>query len=250
MKLELKPIELKILTNFCKINTNFLFKKDYPHFTTISTMRNVFAKFDIDRTFEKEFGIYDMHEFLSCCDYCSGGTIDVVDSTYKRITYDEKTDTTAYTDIKDHKIIFQKEKKMIEMYSSDPSVIVAPTKPVNMPEADVTMHFTKDIFESIHKPMQILKTPDVLITEKGGEIIVKVLDKKNRSNNFSYLTGQKTNRSGFRVYLKPENLIMLHSDYKVSISSECIMHFQNLYQPLQYWVALEPDSAFNTTEDE
>ena len=53
-----------ILKNFSEINTNILIKEG-TELSTISTMRNIFAKATISESFEKEFGIYDLNEFLS-----------------------------------------------------------------------------------------------------------------------------------------------------------------------------------------
>ena len=53
-----------ILKNFSEINTNILIKPG-NQLATISTMRNIFAKATISESFEKEFGIYDLNEFLS-----------------------------------------------------------------------------------------------------------------------------------------------------------------------------------------
>ena len=36
---------------------------------------------------------------------------------------------------------------------------------------------------------------------------------------------------------------MLSGDYDVSVSSKSISHFQNKKLPIQYWIALEPDSS-------
>ena len=55
---------LNILKNFSNINTNILIKPG-KELSTISTMRNIFAKASIDETFDTEFGIYDLNEFLA-----------------------------------------------------------------------------------------------------------------------------------------------------------------------------------------
>ena len=53
-----------ILKNFSEINTNILIKPG-KELSTISTMRNIFAKASIDESFDTEFGIYDLNEFLA-----------------------------------------------------------------------------------------------------------------------------------------------------------------------------------------
>ena len=53
-----------ILKNFSEINTNILIKPG-SELNTISTMRNIFAKATITESFDNEFGIYDLNEFLS-----------------------------------------------------------------------------------------------------------------------------------------------------------------------------------------
>jgi len=45
-----------ILKNFSEINTNILIKPG-KELNTISTMRNIFAKANIDESFDTEFGI-------------------------------------------------------------------------------------------------------------------------------------------------------------------------------------------------
>ena len=42
----------------------------------------------------------------------------------------------------------------------------------------------------------------------------------------------------------PENLKLIGDDYDVSISQQKISHFVNRNKPVQYWIALEPDSEF------
>ncbi len=53
-----------ILKNFSEINTNILIKPG-NELATISTMRNIFAKATVSESFESEFGIYDLNEFLA-----------------------------------------------------------------------------------------------------------------------------------------------------------------------------------------
>ena len=37
---------------------------------------------------------------------------------------------------------------------------------------------------------------------------------------------------------------MMQDDYDVAISAQKISHFINRNKPIQYWVAIEPDSEF------
>ena len=58
-----------------------------------------------------------------------------------------------------------------------------------MPEADVTFNLTESNLKELLKMAAILATPDLaLVGTKGGDIILKVCDKKNdTSNNFDIL---------------------------------------------------------------
>ena len=44
---------------------------------------------------------------------------------------------------------------------------------------------------------------------------------------------------------KVENLKMMSGDYDVAVSSKSISHFKNTKLPIEYWIALEPDSVFD-----
>ena len=216
---------LDILKNFSEINTNILIKPG-TELSTISTMRNIFAKATIAEAFDSEFGIYDLNEFLA-----------VVSSTNKpELKLEDKFMT----------ISAEGSKSKVKYFYSDPSVIVAPTKEVNMPEADVTFNLTESNLKELLKMAAILATPDLaLVGEKGGDVVLKVCDKKNdTSNNFDIVVGENAT-ADYTFYFKVENLKMISGNYDVSVSSKSISHFQNTKLPIQYWIALEPDSTIS-----
>ena len=94
-------------------------------------MRNIFAKADIDESFDTEFGIYDLNEFLA-----------VVSSTNKpELSLQDKFMT----------ISAEGSKSKTKYFYSDPSVLVSPTKEVNMPEADVTFSLSESHLTELKK---------------------------------------------------------------------------------------------------
>ena len=221
--MKLNQNTLDTLKNFADINTNILIKPG-KELSTISTMRNIFAKAEITEEFTNEFGIYDLNEFLS-----------VVTSLNKpELKLEDKFMTIAA----------EGSKSKAKYFYSDPSVIVAPTKEVNMPEAEVTFTLSESNLKELLKMAAILKTPDLaLVGTKGGDIILKVCDKKNdTSNNFDIVVGEGAT-ADYTFYFKVENLKMLSGDYDVSVSSKSISHFKNKKLPIEYWIALEPDST-------
>ena len=214
-----------ILKNFSEINTNILIKPG-KELSTISTMRNIFAKASIDESFDTEFGIYDLNEFLAVVSGMNKPELSLQD---KHMT-----------------ISPEGSKSKVKYFYSDPSVIVAPTKEVNMPEADVTFSLTESNLEQLKKMVAILKSPDLaLMGEKGGDVVLKVCDKKNdTSNNFDIVVGEGAT-ADYTFYFKVENMKMIPGDYDVSVSSKSISHFKNKKLPIEYWIALEPDSTIS-----
>ena len=216
-----------ILKNFSEINTNILIKPG-SELNTISTMRNIFAKATIAEAFDREFGVYDLNEFLS-----------VVSSLDKpELTLQEKYMT----------ISTEGSKSKAKYFYSDPSVIVSPTKEVNMPESDVTFSLSESNLTQLQKMAAILKAPDLaLVGTKDGDVVLKVCDKKNdTSNKFDIVVGENATAS-YTFYFKVENLKMMSGDYDVAVSSKSISHFKNTKLPIEYWIALEPDSVFDAS---
>ena len=221
MKLNQHTIDT--LKNFAGINTNILIKEG-DELSTISTMRNIFAKAKVSDSFTNQFGIYDLNEFLSAVSGFSKPELTLKD---KYLT-----------------ISSEGSRSKVKYYYSDPSVIVSPQKEVNMPEADVTFSLTESNYKELLKMAAILKSPDLaLIGTKGGDIVLKVCDKKNdTSNSFDIVVGQGAT-ADYTFYFKVENMKMLDGDYDVSVSSKSISHFKNKKLPIEYWIALEPDST-------
>ena len=214
-----------ILKNFSEINTNILIKPG-SELNTISTMKNILAKATITESFDSEFGIYDLNEFLS-----------VVSSLDKpELTLQEKHLT----------ISAEGSRSKVKYFYSDPSVIVSPTKEVNMPESDVTFSLSESNLAQLRKMAAILSSPDLaLIGTKDGDVVLKVCDKKNdTSNKFEIIVGENAT-ANYTFYFKVENLKMISGDYDVAVSSKSIAHFTNTKLPIQYWIALEPDSVFD-----
>ena len=214
-----------ILKNFSEINTNILIKPG-SELNTISTMKNILAKATINDSFDREFGIYDLNEFLS-----------VVSSLDKpELTLQEKYMT----------ISAEGSRSKVKYFYSDPSVIVSPTKEVNMPESDVTFSLSESNLAQLKKMAAILSSPDLaLIGTKGGDVVLKVCDKKNdTSNKFDIIVGENAT-ANYTFYFKVENLKMISGDYDVAVSSKSIAHFTNTKLPIEYWIALEPDSVFD-----
>ena len=65
MKLSDKTI--KLLKNFSSINQSILFKEG-SKLRTISVMKNILAEATVDEEFPKDFGIYDLVQFLNGLD--------------------------------------------------------------------------------------------------------------------------------------------------------------------------------------
>jgi len=214
---------VSLLKNFSDINQNILVKPGNK-VQTISTMKNILAEAEISEKFESEFAIYDLPEFLRSVElfdkpelkFNGGSNVQIADSNSKQA---------------------------IKYFFADKSVIVSPTKNITMPDKEVTFTFKKETFAKLLKAATTLNLPDVAVKGDGKSIKIIATDKKNKSSNEYSLTVGETDKK-FMAYFKTENFKMVTDDYDVAISKQKISHFVNRNKPIQYWIALEPDSEF------
>ena len=212
-----------VLKNFSDINQNILVKPGNK-VQTISTMKNILAEAEISEKFDSEFAIYDLPEFLRAVElfqkpnlnFNGGSNVQIADNNSKQ---------------------------SIKYFFADKSVIVAPTKNITMPDKEVTFTLKKDDFARLQKGVMTLNLPDVAVKGDGKTITLVATDKKNKSSNDYSMAVGETNKT-FTAYFKAEIFKMVSDDYDVAISKQKISHFVNRNKPIQYWIALEPDSEF------
>jgi hypothetical protein len=214
---------ISVLKNFSDINQNILVKPGNK-IQTISTMKNILAEAEISEKFESEFAIYDLPEFLRSVELFNKP--------------DLKFNGGAYVSIAESNT-----NQSIKYFFADKSVIVAPNKSISMPDKFVTFTLKKDQFTQLLKGVTTLNLPDVAVTGDGTKIKLVCTDKKNKSSNeYSVNVGESDKK--FTAYFKTENFKQIVDDYDVAISKSKISHFVNRNKPVQYWIALEPDSEF------
>ena len=212
---------LSVLKNFSDINQNILVKPGNK-IQTISTMKNILAEAEVTEKFDSEFAIYDLPEFLRAVE------------SYEKpaLKFNGGSNVTIHQGEEETKYFF-----------ADKSVIVAPTKAINMPDQYVSFTLKKDDFARLQRAITTLNLPDVAVVGDGKNIKLVATDKKNKSSNdYSEVIGETDKK--FNAYFKAENLKVIGDDYDVEISQQKISHFVNRNKPVQYWIALEPDSEF------
>ena len=220
--MQLSSDTVAILKNFSDINQNILVKPGNT-IQTIATLKNILAQADIKEKFESEFAIYDLPEFLRAYDLFDKSEL--------------KFNGAQNMTIKD-----ANGRQSIKYYFADKSVVVAPTKTINMPDKYVTFTLKKENFAKLMRGVSTLNLPDIAVKGDGKELSIVAVDKKTPSNDYSIVVGESDKK--FTAYFKTENFKMIPDDYDVAISKAKISHFINKSKPIQYWIAIEPDSEF------
>ena len=221
MKLSEKTIDL--LENFSSINQSILVKKG-SKLRTMSVMKNILAEADVDENFEKDFGIYDLPQFLNGVNLMNDPDIDLKHESYMILREGQTT--------------------KVKFAFADPDVIISPPeKGIELPSADVTFQLDSIQLQKLLKASSVYQLPDLAAVGNGKEITLTVRDKKNdNSNEFSLKVG-KTD-SVFEFNFKIENIKLIPGSYEVKISRKNLAKFTNRNYNLDYFIALEPDSTY------
>ena len=221
--MKLSENTLSILKNFSSINQSILFKQGNK-LRTISVMKNILAEATIEEELPKDFGIYDLNQFLN--------GIDVL---YKSPEFDFQND--GYVVIKEGRM-------RSKFFFADPNVIVTPPdKAIELPSEDVTFDLGTDQLNKLLKAANLYQLPDLSVVGEDGVVKLVVRDKKNETSNiFSIIVGET--ESAFTFNFKVENIKILPGTYDVVVSQKLLSRFTSKNHNLTYFIALEPDSTF------
>ena len=223
--MKLNDNTVNVLKNFSTINPNLLVKEGST-LTTMSAMKNIVAKADVEEVFPQQFAIYDLNEFLSSTSLFKAPVIDFQD---QFLTIKEETSKGT----------------KLKYFYSDPSVVTSPSKMITMPSTDVTFELTSDTLNQLKRAASVIQAPDLCLQKKSGKTTMKVSDKKNdTANDYSVDVVTQDSAKSFEFFYKVENLKLLPGTYDVSVSSKNISHFKSRTNNVEYWIALEPESKF------
>ncbi len=214
---------LMVLKNFAGINNSILVKKG-SKLRTMSVAKNILAEADINEDFPREFGIYDLNQFLNGLSLHQDPNLDFSEDTYLTI---------------------REGKRRVKYFFADPQVIVTPPeKEIDLPTKDVCFQIESVTLDKLLKAAAVYQLPDLSAVGKDGVIKLVVRDKKNdTSNEFAIVVGETD--KDFVFNFKVENIKIIPGAYDIVISSKLLSKFTNTNMSLVYYIALEPDSVFN-----
>jgi|TARA_R100001460_G_scaffold47701_3_gene85511 hypothetical protein len=220
--MKLSESTVNLLKNFSSINQSILFKEG-TKLRTISVMKNILVEANVGEEFPKDFGIYDLNQFLNGL------------SLHQSPELDFKNDEF---------VVIREGKRRSKFFFADPSVIVAPPeKEITLPSEDVTFVLKAEDLQQLKKAASIYQVPDVSVMGESGVVKLVARDKKNdTSNDFEIVVGETDDEFVFNF--KEENLKIVPGNYDVTVSSKLLSKFTHQTIDVVYYIALEPDSTF------
>ena len=222
--MELSEATIQLLKNFASINSNIVIKQGNV-LKTISEAKNVLASGVMLEDMPKDFGIYDLNQFLN-----ELGLVDVPRLKFEDnfVTIGDSTGRTT-----------------IQYFYSDIDMLTSPSKDITMPSVDVKFLLDNETLNKIKRAASALDHTALAISNSSGVVRLSVVDPENTtSNTFSIDVDGEIPDENFNLIVNISNLKMLPGNYEVELSSSFISHFTNVENKTQYWIALEKTSTF------
>ena len=218
-----------VLKNFASINQNLVIKEGKT-ISTMSAMKNIVAKAEVDEDFPREIAIYDLNEFLAALSLFTNPVLDFSEN-FVTITEEGKTGNS------------------LKYFYSDPSVVTTPSSEITMPETEVKFSLDSGDLSKVQRAASVIGSPDLVLEKNGTGSYLTVKDKKNDTANNYSLDVDAEGNGEYNFFFKVENLKLLPTNYDVNVSSKNISHFKSQAgNAVEYWIALEPESSYQEGE--
>ena len=215
-----------VLKNFASINQNLVIKEGKT-ISTMSAMKNIVAKAEVDEDFPREIAIYDLNEFLAALSLFTNPVLDFSEN-FVMITEEGKTGNS------------------LKYFYSDPSVVTTPSSEITMPETEVNFSLDSSDLSKVQRAASVIGSPDLVLEKNGVGSYLTVKDKKNDTANNYSLDVDVEGQGDYNFYFKVENLKLMPLTYDVKVSSKNISYFKSqVGNAVEYWIALEPESSYS-----
>ena len=220
--MKLSDNTLTVLKNFAGINNSILVKQG-TSLRTISVAKNILAEAEIKEEFPREFGIYDLNQFLNGLGLHQDPDLNFGEESY---------------------LMIHEGKRKVKYFYADPNVIISPPdKNIELPSEDVHFQLESTSLEKLLKAAAVYQLPDLCVVGENDAVKIVVRDKKNdTSNSYSIEVGETD--KNFTFNFKVENIKIIPGAYDVVVSQKLLSRFTNSKFNLTYYIALEPDSTF------
>ena len=219
--MKLSEATTNVLKNFSDINQNILVKQGNK-LNTMSTMKNIIGEAKIEESFERDFGIYDLNEFLGVMSLGKDPDLLFEDDSFVKVK--SGNSTTKY-------------------FFSDPSILVTTPESFTPPETDCTFRISQDELTAVHKACAVLQLPDVVIRNDNGTAVIVATDLKNTTSHEHRI---ELNSIDFpaNFHFKIDNLKMIGGGYDMSVASDKnVSRWTHQTKEIEYWIALEATSG-------
>ena len=206
--MKLSDRTLNLLKNFSGINQSILFKEGNK-LRTISVMKNILAEANIAEDIPRDFGIYDLNQFLNGLNLHQNAELDFQNDGY---------------------VVIKEGRSRSKYFFADPNVIVTPPeKSISLPSEDVCFNLDTNQLDKLLKAAAVYQLPDLSAVGEAGVVKLVVRDKKNEtSNDFSVIVGETDNEFSFNF--KVENIKIIPGSYDVVVSKKLLSRFKRLIQ--------------------
>ena len=209
---------LGILKNFATINQSIVISEGNT-IETISNVKDIFAKATVDETFDKEFAIYDLNEFL--------GTVSLFD-------------LDCDFEFGDDAVIIKDSSAQQKYFYADKSIVATPPeKGITLPSVEVEKTITKENLTRLAKAASINNASDITFTEEG----IVVHDKTVPTSNKFTINQKEDSSAKYNLSISVDKLKFIIDDYKVSICAKGLSLFSGA-SGIDYYVALQPDGEY------
>jgi hypothetical protein len=188
--------------------------------STISPIKTVMARAQIDETIEKDFGIFDLNRFLGVLSLFDDPELLLCDN-YVKVTDGRKSVNFIY---------------------ADPiTMILPPNKDIKVGESYVEFNLTADNLQNLMRASSVLQLPEIALVGEDGRLLLRAMDSKNSSNNTFELEVKKPSKT-FKIIFSCNNLKMMSKSYDVFVAKG-IGHFVS-DDGVQYWITTESTSTY------
>jgi len=219
--LKLSEQTLQVLQNFSTINQSLLFMKG-DVLRTVSPQRTVLAEVTVPDTFETQFGIYDLGQFLSAMTLIDKAELDL----------DEK-------EMRIQNLI--EEEKIKYVYCDDSMIVTPPEKGIVLPDIDASFTLSEAILTKVLNTARVLGLPEIIVEGDGTNINISAGDSRNPAMN-TYSKNIKASESVFKHVFKVDNMKMMMLQYNVEISTKGVSKFSTEDGKATYYIATESRS--------